>query len=190
MTYGTIICAYCGNSVQIYIGYINKAKKIGAPLYCDRKCAGLGRRSNETESEKKEIKAWYDAFLRESMTDKERQADAKKRAAYFQKDYIANPDKYRQQRQKRQEKHNEYCRQPEYRKWKKEYDQLYRSKKYYGKYWEAFIALRVLQGTVDNRQAKLDQNIFNKQQKRIRNAKKFIKRQELEKCSMGLYHPS
>lgn len=169
------------------MGHITRANKIGAPLYCNRTCAGLGRRSSETEAEKKAVKAWYDLFIRESRTERELRKDKKRRHEYFKKDYAANPEKHRQRRKKRQEQHNEYCRQPEYKKYKTAYDKQYQAKRNYGKYWEAFIALRNLQGVVDNRQAKADQKIFNKQQKRKRNAKKYIKRQELEKCSMGLY---
>lgn len=184
------VCCYCGEPLKKYIGHINRANKLGAKIYCNRTCAGLGRRSKETIEEKKHAKAWYDAFIRESMTDKERAIDKKKRHEYFKKDYAANPDKYRAVRKRKQDAHNEYCRRPEYRKYKKVYDQQYRAKKHYGKYWEAFIALCNLSGVVDNRQAKADQKIFNKQQKRKRNAKANAKRQELEKCTMGLYQPS
>lgn len=183
------LCCYCGKVLTIYIGYINRAKKLGVPIYCDRKCAGLGRRSTETPQEKKEHKQWYDLFIRVSMTDREKAADKKRRQEYFKKEYTAKPEKYKKIRQQRMKAHIEYCRQPKYKSYKKKYDQKYRAKKNYGKYWEAFIALRDLQGVVDNRQAKKDQKNITKQQKRKRNAKKHIERQELEKCSMGLHQP-
>lgn len=181
-----IKCDYCGKEIEKYIGYVNRAKEEGLRQFCDKKCAGLGRRSNETEEEKKLIKYFYDAF-RAIVFEKKFK---KQNAEYFRKDYAANPEKYRAQRKAGQEKHNEYCRQPEYKKWKQEYDKKYRAKKIYGKLWESAIALNELAKVVDNRQAKQDQKTINKTQNRKRYANKNTKRKELESCTMGLYQPS
>lgn len=42
-------------------------------------------------------------------------------------------------RDKRKEKHLEYCRTNDYRKYKKDYDLIHRNKKRYGEYWECMI---------------------------------------------------
>jgi hypothetical protein len=179
-----IKCAYCKKTSDKDAGDVNRAKKIGAPIYCDRKCAGLARRKGITDEEKKRIKAEYDKNYRKRASTKERKAEQ------FKKDYAANPDKYKEQRKRRYPKHLEYLRNPEYKAYKKEYDQKHRAEKLYGDFAEAAIALHKLRSIVDNRQAKKEQNIFNKSIKRKRNATKNIKRKELESCSVGIYHPS
>jgi hypothetical protein len=170
-----IKCPYCQEPAKKELGDVNRAKKIGVPIYCSRKCSGLARRTGETEEQKKMIKYFYDRliYLSDDGTLK------KKKQAYFKRDYAANPDKYRKERKRRQPAHNEYCRRPEYRSKKKVYDQQYRDAKNYGAYAEAATALRELANIVDNRQAKSEQKIFNKSQKRKRYAKQQFKRQEL-----------
>ncbi len=180
-------CHYCGKTNEISIGQYNyRVIKHGLNVYCDRKCAGMGRRTNETEEEKKVIKYFYDAFIR--LADEER--FKKERHEYFRKDYAANPEKYRAIRKARMKQHVEYCRRPEYRKYKKKYDQQRVAKTNYGEYWEAAIALRKLADVVDNRKAKQEQKTINKTQNRKRYANKNTKRKELESCVMGLYQPS
>lgn len=180
-----IKCAQCGKVTKKHLGHVNRARKLGLKLFCGQKCFGLSRRHNKTIQELKEEKRLYDIEYRR----KNEKRLKKKRGAWFKKDYAEHPEKYRKQRKKRQKKHNEYCRQPEYRKYKKDYDRKRVAKLQYDKFWEAAIALRDLGDIVDNRQAKKDQYIFNKSQKRKRNAKN-TQRKELESCVMGLYQPS
>lgn len=176
-------CDYCGKSVKKYVGHVNRAKKLGAKLFCGKKCFGLNRRTNETAEEKKLIKYLYDTLLIYGDGEGKRLSSK----IWFRKDYDSNPKKYKKRREKKQEYHNEYCRQPGYKKKKKRYDQQYRAKKSYGIYWESLVALLALQEVVNNRAAKRDQKIYNKSQKRKRNAKQNIKRKEFESCTMGLY---
>ena len=179
-------CAYCGKKCEKSLGHYNRAIKIKAKLFCGQRCFGLNRRLKITDAEKKRLKAEYDREYRE----KNEKRLKKGRHEWFVKDYAANPEKYKKERQRKQKAHNEYCRRPAYKKRKKKYDQQYRAKKLYGKYWESSVALRQLADVVDNRQAKRDQKIFNKSQKRKRNANKNTQRKELESCSVGLYQPS
>jgi hypothetical protein len=58
--------------------------------------------------------------------------------------------------------HVEYCRQPEYRRNKKEYDEKYHAKKKYGEYWEAAILLNKLENEIDNRTARKENKLFQK----------------------------
>jgi len=158
-------CDYCGKESERYVGHINRARKLNAGLYCDRKCASLGHRTNETEEEKKVYKQWYDLFIRVSMTDEEKVIRMMNAAILNQLDYRANPEKYREIRKRKMPKHIEYCRQPKYKEYKKGYDEQYRAKKYYGDYWEAAIALKNLENEVDGREAFKQNKLYNKNTK-------------------------
>lgn len=180
-------CAYCGKEFEIATGQYNyRVVKHGLNIYCSRKHFGMARRMYLPTVIKKQEKAEYDKEYRVKNEKKLK----KRQKAYFKKDYAANPEKYRQQRKRRQKEHNEYCRRPEYKKWKQEYDKQYRAKKIYGQLWESAIALNELAKIVDNRQAKQQQKSINKTQNRKRYANKNTKRKELESCTMGLYQPS
>lgn len=180
------VCHYCGKEIEKATGHYNRSKKLGLNVYCGKVCAWKGHRTNETEQEKKQIKYWYDAFIR--LCDEEK--FKKQRQEYFKKDYAANPEKYREQRRRRYPEHLKYLQKPEYKKYKQAYDQQYRAKKLYGDFGEAAIVLHQLRTVVDNRRAKQDQGLFNKSQKRKRNAKKStFKCQELEGGSLGFYQP-
>lgn len=145
MTLAAVLCAYCGKGTMKETGHINRAAKRGAPLYCDRTCAGAGRRVFRTDSEKRAEKAAYDAEYR---TRKHTILKAKK-AAY----YAANVDreKEREARKARMPQHVEYCRRPEYRKWKAQYDQQYRTRKWFGDFGEAAIILNQLEAEIASR---------------------------------------
>lgn len=155
-------CNYCGKTSEKHSGHINRSRSIGAPVYCNRTCAGLGRRTNETPEEKIEQKKWYDLFIRVSMTDDERDLNAFQDMVYFQLDYAQNPDKYREERQRRMPSHVEYCRQPEYKEYKKGYDEQYRAKKDYGEFWECAIVLKNLDNEIDYRESKRQNKLYHK----------------------------
>lgn len=161
-------CAYCGKQFEKSAGHLNRANKLGVPVYCDRKCAGLGRRTNETDEEKIAHKQWYDLFIRESMTDDERDLKALQAAVLFDIDYTANPEKYRQWRQKRMPKHIEYCRQPGYKVWKKSYDENYRAQKDFGEFGEAAVILKRIDQLVDSKKLRIEKDCHNKRQKRLK----------------------
>lgn len=164
LTYIKVKCDHCGKNVKKYIGYVNRARKQGDRLFCNRKCFGLFWRHNKTISQKKAEKSEYDKQYRELNFEKIRLA----RAEYFKKDYAANPEKYRKERQRRMKAHVEYCRQPEYRKKKKSYDERYRAYVMYGEFAEAALILKKIEAIVDRQQARFDKNCHNKSQKRKR----------------------
>jgi hypothetical protein len=158
-------CNYCNKQFRVKennIGQRKRSIRLGLPIYCSRKCAWIGRRTNETEEEKKTYKKWYDLFIRVSMTDDERDLDTLQNMVYFQLDYAQNPDKYREERQRRMPSHIEYCRQPEYRKYKKEYDEKHRAQKLFGAFWECAIILKNLDNEIDYRESKRQNKIYNK----------------------------
>lgn len=65
-------------------------------------------------------------------------------------------------------RHVEYCRSPEYRAWKKQYDQKYCAQKKYGEFWESAILLRKLEGEYNQEEVRQINNLHNKTQKRKR----------------------
>ncbi len=68
-------------------------------------------------------------------------------------------------------KHVEYCRRPEYKKWKQGYDRQYRANKF-GEYAEAYLTLRQLEilihETTTKYDTKLENQTLNKALKRRR----------------------
>lgn len=157
-------CEHCGKSIMKYVGHVNRTRKLGGRLFCDRKCFGLFWRSNKTKEEKAAEKAAYDVKYRQNNLDwKMFQA-----AFQFTWDYQNNPEKYREWRSKRMPKHVEYCRQKSYRKYKKKYDLKYYANKKYGEYGEAAVILYEIESIIDKRLSRQDRNCHNKTQKRKR----------------------
>lgn len=129
-----IACAHCGKVTDKAAGAVNRARKAGLAIYCDRVCAGLGRRKppKSVEQRKAEKRA-YDAARREALADRIKA----EKAAYYKR--VHDPEKEALARKKRMPKHVEYCRRPEYVAWKREYDKEYRAKQDYGEFWESAI---------------------------------------------------
>lgn len=161
-----IVCAYCGKGALKESGGVNRAIRIGASLYCDRECSGKGRRIFRTDSEKRAEKAAYDAEYRE----RNRAILKAKKAAYYASH--ADREKERAVRKKRMPQHVEYCRQPEYRKWKAQYDRKYLARKRYGDFGQAAIVLRVLEAEISSRASRIEisrtNGTLNKHQNRRR----------------------
>lgn len=129
------ICAHCGKKGDRLTGDVNRAIKANRPLYCDKKCAGLGRRKNKTPEQLKEEKRLYDLEYRA----KNKEMLKAKKAVYFQATY--DPEKAAIERKAKMPRHIEYCRQPEYMQKKKIYDRLYRVKKCFGEFWESALLI-------------------------------------------------
>ena len=155
-------CPYCGGDLHRYIGYINRAKKLGVPIYCSRVCSGLARRVERTDEEKKKIKADYDRKRRKTIdrTEQIKSYNESPKGRAMQK---RNSKKFKQS-------HLEYCRNPQYREYKKEYDETYRAKKSYGEFWEASIVLKKIDELIlpEKQEAKIQKGTYNKSQKRKR----------------------
>ena len=117
-------CARCTRERTATASRIRRAEKIGAPLYCGRKCAGLARRTGKTVAERKAEKAAYDAIYQASHRER--------RKAQSATWYKANHDREKERaiRAKRMPLHVEYCRQPAYRAKKQTYDERRRSRMY------------------------------------------------------------
>jgi hypothetical protein len=160
-------CDYCGSDVEKHAGHVNRAKKMSNKLYCNMTCAGLGKRCNRTNEEKKEIKRLYDLEYRTKNHERIKQRQQKYNSS------PAGRDMQKRQREKREKEHLEYCQTPEYREWKRKYDREYQAKKTYGEFWEAFIFLRDIENEIDNREVKQQLNLNNKSQKRKRDYERF-----------------
>lgn len=127
-----ITCASCSKHGTKPAGAVNRARRIGAPLYCDKVCAGLGRRKPEkTKAQRIEEKRLYDASRRKKLRARLKAEKAAYYATHFDR------DKERAYRKAHKEQHNEYCRRPEYRAYKTLYD-LDRRAAEYGEFAEAY----------------------------------------------------
>lgn len=127
-------CAYCGKIADKSAGAVNRARNAGMNLYCNRVCSGLGRRrAPKSVEQRKAEKRDYDAARRVALA-----AEIKaEKAAYHKRTY--DPAKQREYNQRRMPHHVEYCRRPEYREWKREYDRRYRANKEYGEFADCFL---------------------------------------------------
>lgn len=162
-----IKCAHCDGAVQQAQGAINRALRSGKPIYCGRMCAGLARRKWKTLEQKREEKAIYDMLYRAKNQD----ALKAKKAAWHQRSY--DPEKAAVARQKTMRRHVEYCRQPEYKSYKREYDKVYRAKQDAGDFWESQILLVNLEKEIAARATRTEiyttNQTLNKKQERRRN---------------------
>ncbi len=128
----TAICAYCGSETQKHSGHYNRSTRLGRPMYCDQNCSGAARRLDpETKARN----------LRENNR-KYKAAKPEKYKAIAAAGYQRrrDPEKERQFRKANMPRHVEYCRKPEYRAKKQEYD-IERSKREYGEYGECYRLL-------------------------------------------------
>ena len=77
-----------------------------------------------------------------------------KKAAHFQRTY--DPVKAAKERKKTMARHVEYCRQPQYKAYKRGYDMEYRNKKDFGPFWESAILVRNVEKEVAERMTKYE----------------------------------
>jgi len=173
-------CSYCGALLNKRNSEINRAKKKGLNLYCNRECFALSHRKNKTEEQKKKEKREYDKAYRE----KNKRLIKAKKSEYFKKDYAKNPDKYKKRRKEGYGYHAEYINTPEYKAYKKNYDKKHRAEKKYGEFWESSILLNEIEKQIPNREVKQQKGLINKSQKRKRNYEK-TKCKEFERSALG-----
>jgi hypothetical protein len=155
-----IACPQCGGIFEAKPAYINRAAKIGAPLYCGRVCAGLARRlaNPPTDEQRRAAKAEYDAKRRSGP--KREQLLAQKREYYY-----ANHDRIRAElaayRAAHMQRHVEYCRQPEYRAKKAVYDRRRRAELDFGDFSEAALLLADIDREIAQRATKYEIYLAN-----------------------------
>jgi hypothetical protein len=168
----SIICYQCGTDALLEAGAVNRARRHRRRIFCGRKCAGLARRTNKTKRQKIEEKRIYDMAYRSANLDR---IKAKKRE-YFRQTY--DPSKAAIDRQKTMKRHLEYCRQPKYKEYKRDYDRKYRAKDDYGEFWESFLLIQDLDKEIHSRMTDYEIRQVNgtngKTQKRRRDYEKLV----------------
>ena len=123
----SFICAQCGADGEKDSSAYNRSIRIGAPIYCNRECAGIARRTDtRTPEQKRADKRAYDIAYREANREKLR----RKHADYYAKVGPMIRDKEAETRRRKMPQHVEYCRQPQYRAKKHRYDVERVSSKY------------------------------------------------------------
>jgi hypothetical protein len=137
----TVRCGSCGADTVKRATEANRARKKGSGLYCDRVCAGFARRAGKSSTQSKTEKREYD---REYRARNRARLKAEK-AAYFQRTY--DPARAAEARRAKMPRHVEYCRRPEYRAKKQEYDRTLRAREW-GEWGEAHQALLDLEREV------------------------------------------
>lgn len=164
-----LLCAYCRKPHGRPPNEVSRARKAGLNLYCNRRCAGLGRRDGKTKAQRRAEKAAYDVEYR--AKNLERITAGKK--AYHKRTY--DPVKAAAERKKKMPRHVEYCRRPEYKRWKKGYDRNYRAKKLFGPFAEAAMLLTDLNLEINQRgdrhEIRYQNGGTNKAQRREREAR-------------------
>lgn len=157
-----MLCPICNSEFTKSTGTINRAKKKNRKLYCSQKCSGFAHRKIISLEEKKRLKAEYDKQYREKNLEEIKL----KKKEYFQKTY--DPVQAAIDRKKTMPRHVEYCRRPEYKVWKKQYDHDYRYQIRFGEYAEAAKILYQLENSIDRLEANIENKTINKSQKRKR----------------------
>lgn len=165
-------CAHCGTWRLKENGAIARARKAGLSLYCDKKCSGLGRRMERSVEEKKALKSAYDAERRVLLADRLKAEKAARHKLTY------DPVRAAAERKLKMPRHVEYCRRPEYRKWKADYDRKFRAEKQFGPFADAFLVLQDLQTEVLSRASRYEIDLqngkLNKSTKRRRDYEKLI----------------
>lgn len=150
-----IRCPVCSATVSKATGVVNRSRRLGSPVYCGRVCSGLARRDVRDKADKVAAKAAYDAAYRE----KNREMLKAKKAAHYAA--TVDREKERAVRKARMPQHIEYCRRPQYRKWKAQYDRKYRATKEFGEFGEAAIVLFDLQAEILSRATRYEIYLAN-----------------------------
>jgi hypothetical protein len=133
-----MLCGWCRQQVQQPTAKLNIALREQRPVYCNKDCAGMARRSGKTEAEKKAEKREYDKAYRAANFERIKA----EKAAWFQANY--DPAKASVERKARMHLHVEYCRRPEYRAKKAEYDRKRRFQEF-GPFADAAMVLDQLE---------------------------------------------
>ena len=147
-------CPQCNASFAAMTKHANQADKIGAPLYCCMACAHIARRLPKSPEQKKAEKAAYDREYRA------RDPEALKayKALHYQE--FRDSEKERATRQLRMPQHVEYCRRPEYRAKKHEYDTV-RYEAEYGDYAETWRLLLDLEREIRSQATAYERRVAN-----------------------------
>jgi len=175
-----ITCCFCGKESYKENSSIMRAKKDNLPMFCDRKCSSSNKKTSKAE--KVELKRLYDEEYRLKNKDSLKVS----KAEYNKRTY--DPVKAAVKRKGTMWRHVEYCRTPEYREKKKEYDRVYTAKKDYGELWEIQLLTLDIKDEVLSRmtryQIDLESNTLNKKLRRTRNEQR-TNSEEFKRSTLG-----
>lgn len=161
-------CPQCKRRVMLIVGKVNRARKMGYEIFCSRECSSEARRFYKGIEQKKEEKRLYDLEYR----TKNKAILKAKKARAFQERPQWRRDYEIEYRKKNMKRHVEYCRDPEYREWKKKYDAQYRAQQEVGEYWESLMLAISINNEVKSRISKeeiaIAKGYYNKSQQRRR----------------------
>lgn len=150
-----IVCPHCERTVEKATGLVNRARKAGLTIYCSKICSGLARRVWKPDEQKKTEKWLYDLLRRNRLRDRLKA----EKAAHHKLTY--DPEKARIVRAKNMPRHVEYCRRPEYRAKKVEYDKVRQAKRNFGEFYEAALLVGDLNTEVRSRISKYESSLIN-----------------------------
>ena len=152
------ICPQCSVVFDAKAGRVNRAKSINAPLYCGRVCSGLARRSKveKTQEQKRAEKAEYDRNRRAKIGI----ALAEQKREWYRENRDRLLPKMAEYRKIRMPKHVEYCRRPEYKAYKHEYDML-RNESEYGDFAETWRLLQEVEKEIRSQASAYERRVAN-----------------------------
>jgi hypothetical protein len=169
------ICPQCRCMTQKPLSAIGKANRLGVPIYCGRECAGIARQKGKTDEQKRQEKKAYDAEYRAKNFERLKA----EKAEWNRKTY--DPIKAAQYRKRIMPRHVEYCRRPEYRQWKRDYDQVYCAKKDFGEFWESALLAKNIRSECLSRmtdyEIRLEKGTLNKSNQRRRDYERTISKE-------------
>lgn len=142
-------CARCHRQALQESGSVNRARRKGVRLFCGRRCAGIARRTGKTKAERIKEKRLYDMEYRE-VNAEHRKAQ---KAEYHKRTY--DPAKAAVERKKRMARHVEYCRDPKYKSYKRDYDKQHRARGF-GPFAECYLILQDLNAEIASRMSRYD----------------------------------
>jgi hypothetical protein len=166
-----VVCPQCDGSFDAKSSRVNRAAKICAPLYCGKVCAGLARRlaNPPTDEQRRASKAAYDAKRRNGP---KREEILTGKRAHYQANKGEISERQAVYRAAHMDRHVEYCRQPEYRAKKAEYDRKRRAELNFGDFSEAALLLGDIENEIAERASKYEiyatNGTLNKAQQRRR----------------------
>lgn len=160
-------CAHCRKVGDKPTGEVNRAREAGLKLFCNRRCFGRARRKHKTKAQLVAEKKAYDAEYRKNN----REMLKAKKHEHFKRSY--DPVEAAKVRKARMPYHVQYCRQPAYKAWKREYDRRHRAAEF-GEFAEAYMLTidlnREIKGRKTNAEIKYENGCTNKSQRREREA--------------------
>jgi len=169
MAKSKIICDFCKLPWLKANGHINRAKKVGAPLYCCLECGYMARTSNLDLEQKRVNKRSYDVGYRSKNLEKLKA----RKAAYYKKTRDPEKESLKRKTPEYKEYRRQYLSTAKYKNYKHKYDRVHRCKKEYGEYWEAAsICIDIdieVKARKSSYQIRLENKTLNKTLQRSRN---------------------